>query len=226
MEPAASPPTNPLDMSIDTAIANYALLRALPAYTKLCVDRSTGKMTLENRWFPSTRRYITGDSRKDLTVPIERTFLLISRHPNFPAKEVDETIAHARNQLELLYPNIGPLFETINNSISHTNSVAERAEQVVVPTGSQNMATDSVIAVECGDAKETERLDTPKMAPVNTQETVRRRIPIDIRIDIDQFFDDEPTDKYEPHSEFCLYQVFPCLRQVVRWLRDIFSLTD
>lgn len=202
-------------LSIETAITNYALLRSLPNHTRLCVDKQTGKMALEERWFSATRRYITGDSRKDLEEPMKQTFLHVY-NAQFPTDEIIATIEMVREKLILLYPKIGKLFDEINETIK-----LEQKNRTIA------------IEEEFGEAKQEEQ---KKIENNEEQMTVqeefgnarRRKVsddaPIDVRIDIDMDSVDDAKTKYAPRQDCCLYELCPCLRNFVKWVKDIISL--
>ncbi len=181
------PKTN--EMTIDTAIANYALLRTLPPMTKICVLNK--RMTLETRWFSSTRRYLTGDSRKDLDNILHETFLQVYCSKTFPVMEIYDTIEATKKTLTQLYPEIETLFDSIRVSISEKEHLEEDTE-----------------------SKESKEEIRDEFGGSN----LRRRIPLDVRIDMD-----EVRDTYDNNNTCVIYEIFPCLRHVVKWFRETFS---
>ena len=206
-----------------TATANYALLKTLPLRTKICVTRDTGKMSLDARWFTATRRYLTGDSRKDLEQPMQQTFMLMQA--STPKAELLETIAHAHITLKELYesaPEIDELFQRIVTGLESTT-----------PPSDSEPPTSSILPASppASPASPAPRTTTRSIA-IGTSAVIRRtprvnhensnQKPEDIRIEIDF---DLPSEEEEPNpvGECGLYEIFPCLRSFVKWLKEKLS---
>lgn len=91
------------NLSLETATLNFALLRSLPAGTKIYVNTTTGQMSLEDRWFSGARRYAEGSSRSDLVQPLRETFLRM-RDTSATQQELLSTFNYTRERLLALYP--------------------------------------------------------------------------------------------------------------------------
>jgi hypothetical protein len=195
-----------------TATANYALLKALPPRTKICVTRDTGKMSLDARWFTSTRRYLTGDSRKDLEQPMQQTFMLMQ--DSTPKAELLQTIAHAHTTLKELYesaPEIDELFQRIVTGLESMTSDSEPPASPPASPASPAPVRSNNIAI--GTSAVVRR--TPRVKQENSNQK-----PEDIRIVIDF---DLPSEDEPPVGECGLYEIFPCLRSFVKWLKEKLS---
>lgn len=209
-----------------TATANYALLKALPLRTKICVARDTGKMSLDARWFTATRRYLTGDSRKDLEQPIQQTFMLMQ--DSTPKAELLETIAHAHTTLKELYesaPEIDNLFQRIITGLELPPTTEPQAPAPVSPPPPPSPASPSPLPrsnnIAIGMSASTSSVIRRTPHVIHEEDNLNQK-PEDIRIDID--FDlpseEEPSN---PVGECGLYEIFPCLRSFVKWLKEKLS---
>ena len=106
-----APDTSTFQMTLATATSNFALLRALPARTKIYVDETTGQMSLENRYFSSARRWAGGTSRSDLVDPLKHTFDVMHRNGGDNIEELLSTFNHTQVCLVAMYPEFDALFE-------------------------------------------------------------------------------------------------------------------
>lgn len=191
-------------ISPSVAISNYTLIRkGIPAGTKLCVDKETGKFSLDNRWGYSMRRYMTGDSRDDLDVPMRETFVLLLKESIVPITELQET-------LDITKQSLIDTYGEDNHLIAYFKSL-----QMEIDTLAGRSAT-------------TPEKVSPRHSPGLSSGVVRLRIgcdqtPDDVRIDMSQVknVDDFEHHQYEDNEKSgasCkLYQWFPCLRKLIAW---------
>jgi len=223
--------TNEKNMDHVTATANYVLLKTLPPRTKICINRETGKMSLDARWFMSTRRFLTGDSRKDLEQPMRQTFLWMQA--STPKDELLQTLAHAHTTLKELYesaPEIDNLFQHIVSELEVQSAAAalptppptppttpvSLSSNIAIgaPPPMVSLSSNIAIGASAVVVKRTSRSAKSQDEPQK---------PEDIRIDIDFDLPEEPN----PDTNKCgLYDIFPCLRLLSKWLREKLSDDD
>lgn len=177
-----------MNLSNIIAIENYALLRSLQPFTRLIANKDTGKLTIDDRWLSSARRYANGDSRHDIIEPINLTFKYAISI--VPEEEVEETINHVNNTLSQTYPYEGFKF--------------------IVPitiTKSPAIVTPNEVKVEVETDSIRRRNNAPDL-----------RIPIDL----DGSDDFSNPDILPPVDDFecSLYQVFPCMKKLMKWIND------
>jgi hypothetical protein len=208
-----------------TATANYALLKTLPPNTKICINAENGRMSLDTRWFNSTRRYLTGDSRRDLAGPMQQTFEVMQS--TIPMSELLETLRHTHLTLRELYghradahravalalaggarasvPEIDELFQGILTKL-------EKQQAASTPLPPSPLSTSPV-------------LPPAPPTPPQSSTVVRRKNnhqQDDIRIEMDIKSLTEETTTFE-NEECGLYEVFPCLRRLANWLKEKFA---
>lgn len=89
-----------MKVSYETAQENYLLLKGLPEHVKLCVHPKTGKLTVEDRWLSSARRFWNQNSRHCLLEPLRLTFSLTYDQDDFQT-----VVSRLRTILEVTYAN-------------------------------------------------------------------------------------------------------------------------
>lgn len=126
-------------MNLEVARNNYEVLRTLPFDTKLRVEETNegAKLTLEDRWFTSGRRYWEQTSKLVLK-PITDTFLFMKDE-----HDVLDVLANTAEKLKKLYPDnteINEMLQNISNSLvrseahteAHTEADDAKAEATLV----------------------------------------------------------------------------------------------
>ncbi len=195
------------NLSIDenTAWTNYILLKTLPPQTKICVLKNNA-LQLDNRWLKGARRYITGDSRNDLDIPLRLTFAMVAS--KVPASELKEVILHIQKMLSETYDELF-LTETFNDLLKDYQPIAiELAEIPIEYTPTTGM--NNVVLI-----------DTP--SPQLQQQTITHRnvVPPDVRINFGFDLSYQEIDETNNNHHHCIYEVFPCLKSVTKWFKDL-----
>lgn len=174
-----------LRVTRETATLNFALLRQLPAFTKIYVDKTTGQMSLDNRWLSGARRYMDGSSRSDLVDPLKQTFLLM--RATATAEELVSTFNHTRERLVELYPGSEAFFDEMEQTLFPASASPSSSS----PPSQQSLRHRSGVAMI-----ETPPPSPPPPAPVFS---VRRR-GSEILIQMPTDFEPAPPSELIPSS--------------------------
>jgi len=139
-----------LEMSPATAAANFALLRDLPANTRIYVDLMTGRMFPDNRYLSGARRWIGGTSRTDLVEPLRQTFQLMCDTP-IPRDELFSIFNHTRERLVALYPEFDELFEEFRDEFFGSPSSAAPPQQRPAASAIRRRGSEVIILIPVED---------------------------------------------------------------------------
>jgi len=93
---------------------NFDLLRNLPSSSgaKLVVHKSSGALSLDDRWLVGVRRYTSGDSRVDLIQPLRITLGWALKHVN--NADVARCLDDMETSFKIIYPDFQKLYDLIN----------------------------------------------------------------------------------------------------------------
>lgn len=93
---------------------NFDLLCNLPSSSgaKLVVHKSSGALSLDDRWLVGVRRYTSGDSRVDLIQPLRITLGWALKHVN--NADVARCLDDMETSFKIIYPDFQKLYDLIN----------------------------------------------------------------------------------------------------------------
>jgi hypothetical protein len=104
-------------MNVSQALNNFFFLKHLNPTYKLITDGV--RFSYDNRWLPSVRRTVTGNSRRDLLKPIEQTFVLLREIIN-PLEELN-VLKHIQEVFHSMYPDYQPIHSLIARLIENSS---------------------------------------------------------------------------------------------------------
>lgn len=197
------------DIDDNTAWANYALLKTLPHTTRICVLQGH-RLELDTRWLGGPRRRWTGESRKDLELPLRLTFARAASAGTIPVSEYLETLNHVESRLTELYSGDEEIRKMIDE-IRIMVTPAEETTQRLKETPKSDPVPTPPIMIEL-----PENLELVESTP----HLVHRK-QLDVRLNIADFENANESEP-APESGLSLYDIFPCLRYMVKWFKRTF----
>lgn len=200
-------------MNKETAVANYALLKN-GFDTKLCVDAASGGLSLDTRWFPSLRRYATGDSRWDLDDPLRKTFIGVIG--DVSQAELKATTLQAEKSLRAVYPDDEDHWHAFFTQLQEETSVEyEHRRHPSTPALNQNCSTATPRQRLLMDAAASASISRVAPPPPELSE-----IRIDMKTVSDDFEEEKKRERRR-ESQCILFQWFPCLISVRDWFERV-----
>ena len=113
-------------MDLETAIANFEIVRNVKEYQKFrVVDKN---MRIDDRYFPSVQRTWTGEHREQLTPIFQETLEIILRERALPLLTVLNVLRGFNAKMELTYPDFPELHAMIRQYITHVNTLWQGSE--------------------------------------------------------------------------------------------------
>jgi hypothetical protein len=191
-----------MELMLSVALENYTKLRLLPYNVKLRTSEN-GAIEYDDRWFLSSRRFITQNSRRDIIEPIKQTFILISREqmPDF-----SQVYDHTRKCLNALYPDdiqITKMFADIDLELINEKNVNIKEPE---PIREQPPLIDPLVQL----SEIAIVLPRKESSLIRRRSTVRQENPDEIIID---FSGDENELNESP-------QTCALIREVIQWFRE------